>query len=416
MDLNELAGSRRRSFIVFFLFLLVTLANYNIYIGFSLKPYMIFSLLYLIFFISRFRIYRLQLYEAAMLIFYLAYSFTGAFSLYPLSSLRIMIGIFIYLTCYFVMKSILGEIQESVISKSLSYVGLVFNSLSLLMYFMGLKSVGFFFDTEGIRISQFGLMIDRNYPRLIGLLQDPNFFVFYNTIFSAYYLCNPKGWQNKLGLILCITTNILTFSRGGLLVMIILFLVYGVLNNPMKQLKMWVGLTGAIAFISYIAIVYMKFDLFSILEARLNDFSQDGGSGRLELWGRAWDYFTSHMMVGLGAFNFADYNTFEYGDDLSVHNTFLDILSESGLLGIFFYLLFVFLVFYQLVQRRVHHQQPYLFLTFIGMVLQMGFLSVIINDIFFMYLAILSTYMNHSSPKLPSESERQYPGRMQEVS
>ncbi|MEC3883970.1 O-antigen ligase family protein [Halobacillus sp. HZG1] len=398
MDLQKPMAHKRNG-TVFFLFLLITLANYGVQIGFSLKPYMIFSLLYFVIFISQFRFYQLQLYEVAMLAFYLIYSFTGAFSLYPASSIRIMAGALIYLACYMVMKSILAGVHQSVIDKSIGYVGLIFNASSLLLYVIGLKSVGYFFDTEGIRISEFGLMIDRNYPRLIGLLQDPNFFVFYNTVFFAYYLCNSKGWLNKAGLILCIVTNILTFSRGGLLVMVVLFLLYGMLNHPFKQLKMTMGVILSVAFACYIAVVYLKFDLISILESRMNDFTSDGGSGRIELWGRAWEYFETHKIVGIGAFNFADYNAFKYGDNLSVHNTFLDVLAEAGLLGIFFYLLFLSLVVYQLYQRKIYKHKPYLFLTVIGMVLQMGFLSVIINDIFFMVLAILSTYLNQRKRK-----------------
>ncbi|SDO15093.1 O-antigen ligase family protein [Halobacillus aidingensis] len=398
MDLQK-PTDHKRNWTVFFLFLLITLANYGVHIGFSLKPYMIFSLLYFVIMIGQFRFYHLQLYEVAMLAFYLIYSFTGAFSLYPASSIRIMAGAFIYLSCYMVMKSILEGVHQSIIDKSIGYVGLIFNTASLLLYVIGLKSVDYFFDTEGIRISQFGLMIDRNYPRLIGLLQDPNFFVFYNTVFFAYYLCNSKGWLNKAGLILCITTNILTFSRGGLLVMLVLFVLYGMINHPFKQLKMTMGVILSVTFACYIAIVYLRFDLFSILESRMNDFTSDGGSGRIELWGRAWEYFTTHKIVGIGAFNFAEYNSFEYGDNLSVHNTFLDILSESGLFGIFFYLLFLLLVVYQLYQSKIHKHKPYLFLTIIGMVLQMGFLSVIINDIFFTVLAILSTYLNRYKRK-----------------
>jgi hypothetical protein len=50
---------------------------------------------------------------------------------------------------------------------------------------------------------------------------------------------------------------------------------------------------------------------------------------------------------------------------------------------------------YQLIESRVYKKKPYLFLAFIGFVFQMVSLSVIINDIFFMYLAILSIYLKN---------------------
>lgn len=188
--------------------------------------------------------------------------------------------------------------------------------------------------------------------------------------------------------------------------MAFILLIYILLNNPLKQLKLLAGLAGSLFVAVYIAIVYMKFDIFDILGSRIEDFSQDGGSGRLELWGRAWDYFTTHMFFGIGAFNFADYNFFQYGDNLEVHNTFLDILSESGLVGISCFCLFILLVFIQLIKSSVRKNNPYLLLTFLGMILQMGFLSIIINDMFFMYLAILTTYLNNEKYARQTETQK----------
>ncbi|SDJ26535.1 O-antigen ligase family protein [Salimicrobium halophilum] len=380
--------------LTFLLILLVTLANYHLYIGFALKPYMVLSIAYMLVFFGAFRFYRLQLFEVAMLLFYLLYVSTGIFALYPASSIRIMIGIFIYISCYFVMKSILVNTTQEMIHKSLTYVGILFNLGSLFFYFLGLQKVGFVLS--GDRVYHYGLMLDSNYPRLIGLLQDPNFFVFYNTIFFAYFLTNARSWMNKFGLLLTITTNLLTFSRGGLLVMVCLLLVYLALNNPLRQLKTLLGLGTALLISLYVSVVYFKLDIIGVLRSRIEDFSQDGGSGRLELWGRAWNYFAENPLTGLGAYNFADYNSVEFNDDLTVHNTFLDILADAGLVGIFGYLLFLGLLLFQLIYYKVHKREPYLFLTFIGLTMQMGFLTVIINDMFFLYVAILSAYLFQS--------------------
>lgn len=394
MDHNLTEPSKGHVKTIFFLILFVTFANFYLYIGFALKPYMLFCFLYLVFFLKFFRLYPVQLFESALFCFYLCYAFSGVFALYPMSSVRISVGIFIYLVCYFIMKSVLGRAQTGAVHKGLAWTGVIFNLCSLLFYVAGMQKAGFNFDREGERITAYGLMIDRDYPRLIGLLQDPNFFVFYNTLFFAFYLCNPRGLLNKTGLLLCITANILTFSRGGLLVMLVLFLIYGVIHHPLKQLKMILGAGLSMAFLSYVLVIYFKFDLYGILESRMEDFGEDGGSGRFELWGKAWGYFENHIVTGVGAFNFPDYNAYEYGEALSVHNTFLDIISESGLPGIFLYLLFILLLFYQLVQKKVYKDRPYLFLTFIGLLLQMAFLSVIINDMFFLYLALVSTYLH----------------------
>ncbi|MDR4949079.1 O-antigen ligase family protein [Neobacillus cucumis] len=391
------------NFKIFFLFLLVTLANYYIYVGFAIKPYMIFLILFLIIQIGSIRFQRLHLFEVALLFFYIMYSYSGAFALYPESSLRIICGITLYIFCYFIMKSVIRNTRGLVLERAISDTGIFFNIASLTLYLVGLKNLGFVF--EGDRIYSFGVLLDRDYPRLIGLLQDPNFFVFYNTVFYTYYLCNAGTLKNKLGLLLCIIANILSFSRGGLLVMVFILILYIVINNPIKKLKLLAGLAVSLSAALFIAIEFMHFDVFGILQSRVGDLSQDGGSGRLELWSRAWDYFTSHMIFGIGAFNFADYNFFQYRDNLEVHNTFLDILSESGLLGMTCFILFISLVLVQIFKSSIPKNNPYLLLTFLGLILQMAFLSVIINDMFFMFLAILTTYL-HNEKNLSNEEKK----------
>lgn len=405
MSVNELSRKQTFPLSLFLLFFLVTLGKYNIYIGFALKPYMIFSLLFLMVHLGSFYFQRLHLFEIAMLLFYLVYSYSGAFALYPASSIRIILGISLYIGSYFVMKSIIGNSSFKHVERVLAYVGILFNMMSLGLYVYGLKSMNFIF--EGDRIYQYGVMLDRDYPRLIGLVQDPNFFVFYNTLFFTYFLCHATSLRNRFGLLLCILTNILTFSRGGLIAIILVFSLYIIMNEPLKKLKLVVSLVSSLMVVTSVAIVFLKFDLLGILESRIIDFSNDGGSGRFALWMRAWDYFSTHMILGIGAFNFSDYNLFQYGDTLTVHNTFLDILSESGLLGLFFYLLFIFFVLVQLIHQRVHKEKPYLFLTFIGYMLQIMSLSIIINDMFFLYMGIVATYLHmkqaQHSKQLPNQ-------------
>lgn len=387
---------------VFILLLLVTLARFSIDFGFSLKPYMIFLLLFMTIHVSTFYLERLQLFEIVLILFYIMYCFSGIFALYPSSSLRILLGISLYLVCYFITKSMIGNSSQTMIVKAIAYVGIIFNSLSLLLYIVGLKAVDF--DLSGERTTEFGVLIDRGYPRLIGLLQDPNFYVYYNTIFFAYFLCNPHSFRNKIGLILCSLTTLLTFSRGGLLAIVVMLAIYICLNKPSKQLKIIVGLCASIFVISAISISYLNIDLYGMMGSRVDDFSIDGGSGRFQLWERAWEFFTNHIVIGIGAFNFSDYNSFKYGDTLSVHNTFLDILSESGLIGFTIFLLFLLTVMHHMLRHQVYRQEPYLFVTFAGFIIQMISLSVILNDMFLLYLAILAAYLQEKdNEKLTSK-------------
>ncbi|WP_335870614.1 O-antigen ligase family protein [Bacillus sp. 2205SS5-2] len=404
MEGNHSSQSNRMR--IFLLFFSVTLANFYFYIGFAVKPYMLFSLLFVLIHLTKFYFHRLQIFEVGMLLFYLSYMYTGTFALYPSASLRIIFGIIIYITCYFIMKVMIGDADDKDIDKAIGDVGIVFNASSLILYVLGLQAFQFLFEGDGI--SKFGVLMDRNYPRLIGLLQDPNFFIFYNTIFISYFLCNSNTLKNKVGLLLSLLTTFLTFSRGGLLAVISIFLVFMLMNNLAKNIKFLI--TGLLTFscIAYISVVMLKFDAIGILNSRVQDFSSDGGSGRFTLWARAWDYFEGHILVGLGAFNFSSYNFYNFGDTQTVHNTYLDILSESGLIGITSFCFFLLLVIYQLFKHNIHREKPYLFITFIAYLLQFASLSVIINDMFFLYMAILATYL-HKLQFSQNRYTRRYP-------
>jgi O-antigen ligase len=384
---------------LFFLILLVPLGKYSIDFGFALKPYMIFLVLFFIIHLSRMQFLRLQLFECGLLLFYIAYCLSGVFALYGSASLRIICGIALYLCCYFLMKSLMSRSKEAFVEAALSYAGILFNLGNLLFYFLGLKKLNFILQGDGIY--SMGVFMDREYPRLIGLVADPNYLVFYNTLFFTYFLCNLNLKRNRLGLILCVLTSLLTFSRGGLAAYIAIFILYIlILNNPIKQVKLILGALVSVAIALFISVTFFSLDIYNVIESRMQDFSSDGGSGRFELWSRAWGYFTESPWLGVGASNFLPYNQYQFGDSLQVHNTFLEILSESGALGFFCFSLFLLFVVVQLFQHSVHRKKPYLFLAFFGFIMQMVSLSVIINDLFFMYLAILAVYFQQEENTL----------------
>ncbi|MGG1364482.1 O-antigen ligase family protein [Priestia megaterium] len=387
----------RKPTVLFCLFVLVTLSKYNVNIGFSLKPYMIFLFALLLLSFASFYVYKLQAYEVLLLLFYLFYCMTGAFSLYPEASLRIMLGVLLILACYFLMKYVIAEFHSGSIKRALTGAGILFNSVSLLLYIAGLQAVHFQFASD-VEIIKWGVMIDRSYPRLIGVLDDPNIYVFYNTLFFTYFLTNSDSTKNKVGLLLSTLTSVLTFSRGGLIAMVAVLILYLLITRSLNSLKTALSFVFLFGVLAFIAHFMTNFNVFTILTERADDFLHDGGSGRFSLWSRAFEFFSSHPFAGIGAFNFSEYNLFYYGEALYVHNTFLEILSETGMIGFCLYFSFLLLVLLQLLKQKIHKQEPYLFLTFIGFLLQMMSLSLIVNELFFLYLALLSGYLrNHQS-------------------
>lgn len=376
---------------VFLLLLFVTLSKYNLYIGFSLKIYMIFLAIILCVYFRKFYFRSLYHYEILLLLFYFTYCISGAFSLYPESSIRVILGVILVLGCYFIMRFIVEQTSISTIETSVATVGIIFNAVSLLLYIIGLKVTGV--SSVGVEIISFGLLVDRDYPRLIGLLEDPNIFIFYNTIFFSFYLTNLKGVKHSVGFILCVITSLLTFSRGGIVALLLVVILYIFLVDFSKKLKMAATFILCLL-VLYIAGSFSQLDVNQIITSRIIDFSTDGGSGRFELWGQALQYFMSHPLFGIGAFNFSDYYEFDHNIKLYVHNTYLEVLVESGIIGFVFYFHFLFFLIITLLKTRLHIKKPYIVLTLFAFLLQMVSLSLMINEAFFVFLALALKYIS----------------------
>jgi len=376
---------------VFLLLFFITLSRYSLYIGFSLKIYMIFLIILFFIYIRGFYFRFLYHYEILLLLFYFTYCLSGAFSRYPEASIRVILGVVLVVGFYFIMRFIIGQATINAIETSISTVGILFNGISLLLYVIGLKMTGG--SPIGIRTTSYGLLLDRDYPRLIGLLDDPNIFIFYNTLFFFWYLTNLKGFKNSIGFILCIITSLLTFSRGGLVALILVVLLYMLLANLSKKIQMMaVSLVCLVSI--YVVASFIQVDLNEVISSRIDDFSTDGGSGRFELWSQAINYFMSNPLIGIGAFNFSHYYAFDYNIEPFVHNTYLEVLVESGIIGFLFYFSFLLLLIIKLFRTEMHKEKPFIVLTLFAFLLQMLSLSLIINEAFFCYLAIAFKYIS----------------------
>ncbi|PGD65587.1 O-antigen ligase family protein [Bacillus wiedmannii] len=377
---------------IMLLILFVMLSKYNIYVGFSLKIYMIFLVIYFCLTIKSFHIQKLYFHEVVFLLFYFIYCLSGILSIYLNASIRMILGVLLVLGCYFIMRNLLGNVEIATLESSIVYVGFVFNVVSLILYIVGLQHFGLYGGEE--REIFAGLLVDRGYPRLIGLLDDPNIFIFYNTIFFMYYMTNLHNMTNILGLILCVTTSLLTFSRGGILALVLVVFVYVCTSSFAKKIKIIMSLLMFGVVIFCLSNSVMGGQLDDILNKRISDFSHDNGSGRFTLWEAAFKYYLSNPYIGIGAFNFSNYYEFQFNEKLYVHNTFLEILSESGTIGFLLYSAFLCILMFKLTQYTLFREKPYLLLTMIAFLFQMMSLSLIINEAFFLFLAMVVKYIS----------------------
>ena len=137
----------------------------------------------------------------------------------------------------------------------------------------------------------------------------------------------------------------------------------------------------------------------SICEDRVSRFdslSADGGSGRMTLWKNAITTFNKNPLVGIGINSTLSYNSLYYGTKGYIHNTFLEVLSETGIIGICMYMLFL-IVLLKIVYSVYRKDNNTVFLvgTIIAMLIQMCFLSILLQEFFFFTVALIYAYNYH---------------------
>jgi O-antigen ligase len=186
--------------------------------------------------------------------------------------------------------------------------------------------------------------------RLSGGIQDPN------ELAAALLPAIPmalfglavvkKGlarWGLVAGFVLPCVALFMTGSRGGLIGLGVMFVSGLALSGPLRQ-QVAVG----VMLVTGVALAY--YTLFAPPQVlwRVTNFTAQGGSGREDLWSIALAMFRNHPVLGVGAGNFqvlepsyaaiSSVNLTEVKSvvDIArwVHNTYLHILVEFGIVGL----------------------------------------------------------------------------------
>lgn len=389
VDNNTKTDNRILYTITFVIFLSVFFQKYYIDIGFAIKPFLILSIIYFILLLKRISITYLHNHEVLLIIFLIYYSSTGLFAEFPYYSLRLILGILIVLFFYFIIRFLFSSIQLKYIERIIELSGIIFNVISLLLFIIGAIKLNFSFF--GNNITSYGLLIDRGTPRLIGTIIDPNIFVLFNSLFFFYYLNRMK----KFGLFLSSLTLILSFSRGGIIAILFAFVI-GIFISKGKVLLrniLLITVLGVIIFITLNSL--FNIDLINVLSERFTAMSFDQGSGRLNIWSNGLFLFSENPIFGIGIYNFQQYNMMFFNDYHYLHNTYLEVLVESGVIGFTLYFLVFIILLYKLYKlQKVMPESRFLFTTLLSIIVIMSTLSLIINEFIFLFLALCIRYLN----------------------
>ncbi|KLA35602.1 hypothetical protein B4080_5868 [Bacillus cereus] len=391
MNTIKTVKTPRIGMMAFLLIFSLMLGSYNINVGFSLKPYMIFICFIILFSIFKLEFHKLMTYEILMIMFYCLYCSTSLFAKYPMESLRLIVAIIITISSYFIMRYVLSRLSIRQLENTLSVSGIVFNFVSLMLYVLGAYLLGFHFT--GNRINSLGLLMDRGIPRLIGTFTDPNIFAFCNFIFFYYYLTHLNRKGSKIGILLTVVTLLLTFSRGAFVAIAFGILLYFVAAKTKTKIRMIIWGTIFVVGMIYFAQLYFNIDIVKIVTDRFTEVQGDGASGRFDIWENGLKLFSDNPFFGIGIYNYRSYSNYLFGIDHYMHNTFLEVLTESGMVGFVLYSLFflgLFGMFYK--NRKQKHSTNYLFFTLCSMGVMMSSLSLITNENFFLFLAVCWRY------------------------
>lgn len=361
-------------------------------IGFALKPFIILSFLNILLLFSIMRFNRLLTFETILIFFLIVYCASALQFNYSAEHLRFILAIVIILLFYFSTRGLIILISIKNLQKIISISGIIGTSASLLYYLIGLMEIGTNFHGNGI--INYGLMLDRSIPRMIGTASgDPNIFVFFITLYFFFFLYNISTTSNKIGFLLTTICIVLTFSRGAyisiiitsLLVFILAVKQKGKLKNTFIIILLLLGISQSLTFFGI--------NYFGFIENRFSNISNDGGSGRIVLWMNAIETFKNNPIMGIGLNGTLKYNEVHYGNAVYIHNTMLEVLSETGLIG---FIIFIFLwtsIFITSINLyKKNKSTKFLLATFVAIFIQMLSLSILLNEAFYLILLILYRY------------------------
>lgn len=175
-------------------------------------------------------------------------------------------------------------------------------------------------DHERYSIMNFVKMMDPNFLSALFIL--PTIILFYRLLHER------KVNKVYILFILFVVAIFATGSRGGLISIGIGCMILFLKDCSLKKKILFI-FSGSIVLVILVAFEADKLSRYSI--ENLND-----GSNvlRFHLWSVAWDIFTSNPVFGRGANSMLNLGiTYGARINIMIHNTYLEILTDYGILG-----------------------------------------------------------------------------------
>ena len=286
-------------------------------------------------------------------IFLILMSFVFAENVLKIKISRTFFCSWIFLMFLYLTSSVINEVSDfslyyyfslfylfkiSLNQKNLGYYFIVtWSAINFLIVVLILLSMLSIVDMQGLVYSREGGF------RAAGLITNPNYYGYMN--FISFALCSQVIFRfKKIVMIFLFLGVLLSLSRGVILGMFcFVFINYFSLSRVLFVM----------ALIFIISFFSLNFDLLpeglaKTMEYRFNDANSGNLSGRSDIWEIGLNYWLVSYKNILFGFGFDEFQNIT-GLSNTVHNAYLRILYEQGILAL---LVFLFFVIYSIVNSR----------------------------------------------------------------
>jgi len=194
------------------------------------------------------------------------------------------------------------------------------------------------------------------FPRISGVTANPNSLGFYSGIGCiltiSFYLLKQKGMLLLSPVFIINLLALLhTFSRSAMLALFVSF-IFALFFTGRKRFLIIISLSTV-----FICFVFFMFGdiIFEYIASR----SEQGLSGRDRIWAVAFKAFLANPIAGVG-FGLEVENIMEpAGIPWTMHNAYLAVLAETGLVGFTLFILFAFFSLMVTLRQVIffHHKE-----------------------------------------------------------
>lgn len=194
--------------------------------------------------------------------------------------------------------------------------------------------------------------------RLISVFPDPHMLSFYLTmtfpfafIFALYAETQRGKILGIVSFLVILFADLLTFSRGGYLgIAACIFVLLGPIISRISTFKKMVLFLFSACF--FIFLVFCQNPITQRFSSSFN-FSEGSNSGRIETWKQAILIFRENPLgVGLGNYPLAVKPSANYREPIYAHSIYLDIVTETGILCLFIWILLIISTFFSFWKLR----------------------------------------------------------------